>query len=75
MYKNVGTLLKHIYIQTFFTKDEDIRNYFYQNELNSKYILPVNMMVKEFEKISCISIEDYDVLSKNILNHLITFYI
>ena len=59
------------YIQTFFTKDEDIRNYFYQNELNSKYILPVNMMVKEFEKISCISIEDYDVLSKNILNHLI----
>lgn len=59
------------YIQTFFTKDEDIRTYFYQNELNSKYILPVNMMVKEFEKISCISIEDYDVLSKNILNHLI----
>lgn len=59
------------YIQTFFTKDEDIRTYFYKNKINNKYILPVNIMVKEFEKISCISIEDYKVLSKNILNHLI----
>ncbi|WP_371025321.1 BglG family transcription antiterminator [Paraclostridium ghonii] len=59
------------YVQTFFSKDEDIRTYFYKNKINNKYIHPINMMVKEFEKVSCISIEDYEVLSKNILNHLI----
>lgn len=58
------------YIQTFLTKDKQIRELFLNEKLAQKYIGSIKMMVKEFEKISCISIDDYEKLSMNIFEHL-----
>ena len=58
------------YIQTFLVSDNDIRKFFNEHKLKDEYISSVKMMVKEFEKISCISIDDYETLEKDILNHL-----
>ncbi|MEG0051025.1 MAG: BglG family transcription antiterminator [Terrisporobacter sp.] len=58
------------YIQTFLVSDQDIRKFFNKQNLKHQYISSVKMMVKEFEKISCISIDDYETLEKDILNHL-----
>ncbi|RDY27616.1 PRD domain-containing protein [Romboutsia weinsteinii] len=59
------------YIQTFIIKDSEIKEFFLKQSIKDKYIYEINMMVKEFEKISCIYIDDYKELTNNIFNHLV----
>lgn len=59
------------YIQIFLVKDDEIRSFLTKENIKEKYLHELNMMVKEFEKISCIFIDDYNELSTNMLNHLI----
>ena len=58
------------YIQTFITTDKEIRNLVSMQNIEDKYLYEINRMVKDFEKISCIGIDNYYELSLNILNHL-----
>lgn len=58
------------YIQVFLINDKEIRDFLRLQNINEKYLHEINLMVKDFEKISCIAIDDYHDLSANILNHL-----
>ncbi len=69
MKKDIGDIETY-YIQTFLVSDSDIRKYFKSQIPKANYNHAVKLMVKEFEKISCISIDDYETLEKDILNHL-----
>lgn len=59
------------YIQTFIIRDSEIKEFFLKQSIKDKYIYEINMMVREFEKISCIYIDDYKELTNNIFNHLV----
>lgn len=59
------------YIQIFIIRDSEIKEFFSKQSIKDKYIYEINMMVREFEKISCIYIDDYKELTNNIFNHLV----
>ncbi|MGX4600149.1 BglG family transcription antiterminator [Faecalimicrobium sp. JNUCC 81] len=59
------------YIQTFIIRDSEIKEFFIKQSIKDKYMYEINMMVREFEKISCIYIDDYKELTNNIFNHLV----
>ncbi|MBO3444529.1 BglG family transcription antiterminator [Clostridium sp. CCUG 7971] len=59
------------YIQTFIIRDSEIKEFFIKQSIKDKYMYEINMMVREFEKISCIYIDDYKEITNNIFNHLV----